>query len=95
MTTHKPVVPVPSEENPVRIVERPDGFYWQDKLSEKLYGPFATRLGAMQDMEDQNDNGFEEGESLEDAEEEIGISTWIDPETGEPAEGLPPRISKD
>jgi hypothetical protein len=95
MTTHKPVAPVPSAEDPARIVERPDGFYWQDKLTEKLYGPFATRLEAVRDMEGQNDSGFEEGESLEDAEQEIGISTWIDPETGEPAEEVLPRLNDD
>lgn len=95
MATRTPVSPVPSEDDRMRIVERPDGFYWQDKLTEKLYGPFATRLDAVQDMEGQSDNGFEEGESLEEAEEEIGISTWIDPETGEPAEDSSPRTGED
>lgn len=95
MGTRTPVSPVPSEDDRMRIVERPDGFYWQDKLTEKLYGPFATRLEAVQDMEGQNDNGFEEGESLEEAEEEIGISTWIDPETGEPAENSSLRTGED
>ena len=46
-------------------------------------------------MEGLNDNSIEEGESLEDAEEEIGISTWIDPETGEPAEDSSPRTGED
>jgi hypothetical protein len=46
-------------------------------------------------MEGQNDSGFEEGESLQDAEQEIGISTWIDPETGEPAEEVLPRLNDD
>ena len=27
-----------------------------------------------------------EGETLEEAEDEIGISDWIDPETGQPGE---------
>jgi hypothetical protein len=95
MTTTTPAAPIPSENDQARILERPDGFYWQDKLTEPQYGPFATRVEALQDMELQNDNGYEEGESLEDAEEEIGISTWIDPETGEPAEGLSTRHSDD
>ena len=95
MTTTTPAAPIPSENDQARILERPDGFYWQDTLTEQQYGPFATRVEAVQDMELQNDNSIEEGESLEDAEEEIGISTWIDPETGEPAEGLSTRHSDD
>lgn len=95
MTTTTPAAPIPSENDQTRILERPDGFYWQDTLTEQQYGPFATRVEAVQDMELQNDNGYEEGESLEDAEAEIGISTWIDPETGEPAESLSSRLSDD
>ena len=95
MTTIKPIAPTPSENDQTQVIERPDGFYWQDKLSEKLYGPFPTRLEAMQDMEGQNDNGYEEGESVEDAEAEIGIADWTDPETGDPAEGVSPHLSDD
>ena len=95
MTTTTPTAPILSENDQARILERPDGFYWQDTLTEQQYGPFATRVEAVQDMEVQNDNGYEEGESLEAAEEEIGISTWIDPETGEPAEGLSTRHRDD
>ena len=70
-----------------RIVERPDGFYWQDqKEGDKVFGPFPTLLEAMQDMEYNADSDFEPGESLEQAEEEIGVSGWIDHETGEPGE---------
>jgi hypothetical protein len=94
MTT--PTEPTPSENDQKQVIERPDGFYWQDKLSEELHGPFPTRLEAMQDiMEGQNDNSFEEGESLEDAEAEIGMADWIDPETGQPAEGVSRRLGDD
>jgi hypothetical protein len=82
-----------SEENLARVIERPDGFYWQDRLTDKLYGPFATRLEAVTDMQDQDGNGLEVGETLEEAEAEIGIADWTDPETGSPAEGLPPHLS--
>jgi hypothetical protein len=95
MTTDKPIAPVPSENDQKQVIERPDGFYWQDKLTEKEYGPFPTLLEAVQDMQGQGDNAFEEGETLEDAEAEIGIAGWIDPETGEPAEGVLPRLSDD
>jgi hypothetical protein len=92
MTTKKPISPIPTENDLTQVLERPDGFYWQDKLSEKEYGPFPTLLGAMQDMQGQNESGYEEGESLEEAEAEIGIADWIDPDTGEPAEGASPHL---
>jgi hypothetical protein len=76
-----------------RVIERPDGFYWQDKLTEDLYGPFPTLLGAVQDMQDHDGNVYEEGESLEEAESEIGMSDWIDQETGKPAEDTPTHLA--
>lgn len=39
---------------------------------------------------------LEAGETLEEAESEIGINAWLDNETGEPAEGQsPPRPGLD
>ena len=96
-TTHTPRIPPDYDQ--ARVVERPDGFYWQDELTDKFFGPFPTLLEAVQDMQDQRDsdseNEFEEGESLEDAEAEIGMAGWIDPETGEPAEGSSIRLNDD
>lgn len=77
----------------IRTIERPDGFYWQDKSSNEEHGPFPTLLEAMQDMQSREDTSYEEGESLEEAEAEIGIADWIDPQTGEPAEGLQPHLN--
>jgi hypothetical protein len=74
-----------------RIIERPDGFYWQDKASGEEFGPFATLIEAVGDMEYVAANG-ESGESLEEAESEIGIADWIDPETGQPAEESVPHL---
>lgn len=75
-------------ESPRRVIERPDGFYWLDEASGKQYGPFRTSLVATLDMQGMGsgDEEIEEGESLEEAEAEIGISDWIDPDTGMPAE---------
>lgn len=83
----------PPDYDRTRVVERPDGFYWQDKLTDKLYGPFSTLLEAVEDMQVSDDEIFGEGESLEEAESEIGMADWIDAETGEPAEDLPPHRS--
>ncbi|MHB0926191.1 MAG: hypothetical protein ACYC1F_06790 [Gallionellaceae bacterium] len=91
-----PTTPLPQTlpgYDQTRVTERPDGFYWQDKLTDELYGPFPTLLEAMQDIQDQADTGYEEGESLKEAEAEIGIADWTDPETGEPAESLQPHLS--
>ena len=41
----------PPDYDRARILERPDGFYWQDKDGGREYGPFATLLEAVQDME--------------------------------------------
>ena len=90
MTTAIPIPLTPPDYDQTRIIERPDGFYWQDKLSDKEYGPFQTLLDAVQDMQQQEDTS---GETLEEAEAEIGIADHIDPETGEPAEGLQPHLS--
>lgn len=68
-----------------RIIERPDGFYWVNQDTEQQYGPFTTLLEAAQDMS-YNATALETGETLLEAENEIGINDWIDPDTGEPAE---------
>jgi hypothetical protein len=36
--------------------------------------------------------GLDSGETLQEAESEIGISEWIDPDTGVPAEDNIPRL---
>jgi hypothetical protein len=76
----------PADYDRTQIIERPDGFYWQAKESGREYGPFATLLESVQDMQTSEETAFEPGETLKEAEAEIGISDWIDPETGEPAE---------
>lgn len=81
------IPPTSRDYDTKRIVERPDGFYWHDeKESDRIFGPFPTLLEATQDMEYNAESDYEPGETLEQAEEEIGISDWIDPETGQPGE---------
>lgn len=79
------------EEDRARILERPDGFYWRTEDRKSEYGPFPTLDAARADMLEGGDSGYEPGETLEEAEDEIGISSWIDPDTGEPAEESIPR----
>lgn len=75
-----------SDDDLNRVIERPDGFYWQDKATDKLFGPFRSMIDAIQDMEYNDESDYEPGETLEEAEAELGISDWIDPDTGLPGE---------
>jgi hypothetical protein len=76
------------------VIERPDGFYWEAKKGE-THGPFATLAEAEADM--LAGGAFEEDDvevpgTLQEAESELGVSEWIDPDTGGPAEDNVPRI---
>jgi hypothetical protein len=82
----------PPDFDSTRIIERPDGFYWQSKTGTEEHGPFATLIETVQDMQYRDDAVVEPGETIEEAEAEIGIADWIDPETGEPAEESVPRV---
>ena len=82
----------PPDYDRTRVVERPDGFYWQSEDRREEYGPFVTLLEAVADMNAAGETDYEPGESLAEAEGEIGISEWIDPDTGDPAEESVPRI---
>ena len=82
----QPIPETPPEFDHTRVIERPDGFYWLDSETGEEYGPFPSLLDAVQDMEYNAESDYEPGETLEQAEEEIGISDWIDPETGIPGE---------
>ena len=89
----KKVIPeIPPEYDRARVVERPDGFYWQTRDGGRESGPFPTLLDAVEDMQYNAASDFEPGESVEQAESEIGIADWVDPDTGELAEELAPRI---
>jgi hypothetical protein len=77
------------------IVKRPDGYYWEPKPGS-LRGPFDTREEAEIDriagVVEDDPVDFEPGETLQEAESEIGVSEWIDPDTGGPAEDNIPRL---
>lgn len=82
----------PPEYDMDRIIERPDGFYWLDKATGKEYGPFASMAEAIEDMEFGADNGAADDASLREAEDSLGITDWIDPDTGELAEDSVHRL---
>jgi hypothetical protein len=87
------VIPqTPPDFDKTRIIERPDGFYWASRKSDREFGPFATLVEAVQDMQYQDDTDIEPAETIEDAGADLGVSDWVDPDTGEPAEGGIPRL---
>ena len=103
---HTPVPAVPPEDLPAAdeelsapeegtIVSHPDGFYWVAPDGRQEFGPFATIEDARADMMSAVDSNWEPGEALREAEEELGIADWMDPETGGPAEDTHLRFSDD
>ena len=95
---HAPVSPpaapdaLAADERLARVVERPDGYYWLGFDGHQEFGPFDDLDEALVDMEAAEDEAIEPGETLAEAEQEIGIAEWIDPDTGEPAEDTATRI---
>lgn len=78
-----------------RIVTRPDGYHWIALDGKREFGPFESLALAQADMEAADEFASVPGESLQEAESEIGIADWIDPDTGEPAEGQSPPHLED
>lgn len=78
------------------IVERPDGYYWQSEDGRQDFGPFETYEQALADRDAASEESLAPTAALHESEEAIGMADWIDPETGEPAEGeSPPRLAEE
>jgi hypothetical protein len=88
------MVPEIPQFDDVRVVERPDGYYWQSLDGKRERGPFESLAAAEQDLEIYDEETLEVGETLEEAEAEIGIADWLDPETGELAEEEVSRVEE-
>jgi hypothetical protein len=83
----------PEFEN-ARIIERPDGFYWQSKESGEESGPFASLSDAVDDLEFNADLDIDAPDTLEEAEADLGVEGYIDPETGELEDPSLPRLGE-
>jgi len=70
-----------------QVMLRPDGYHWQSPDGMQEFGPFESLEAALADMESASEEPSEPGETLQEAEDEIGVADWIDPDTGELAEG--------
>lgn len=90
-----PSAPADGEDAaPPAIIERPDGYYWIAEDGGIEVGPFGSYELAEADRDATGDEGPEPGETLGEAEDEIGINEWLDGETGAPAEGhSPPHLA--
>lgn len=90
---------VPAANDPheaAAVVERPDGYYWLSGDGSDAVGPFENPALAAADRDAAEAEAPEPGETLQEAEDEIGIHGWLDLETGEPAEGQsPPHLDSE
>jgi hypothetical protein len=77
-------------DTPPDLLERPDGWYGTAPDGHQEFGPFETPLLARADRDRYSEEAPSEGETVQEAEREIGIGEWIDAETGAPAEGQSP-----
>lgn len=74
------------------VVQHPDGWYWLADSGRQQFGPYATAELALAEMAAAGEDVIEPGETLYEAEDELGIADWVDPETGEPAEDTHTRL---
>lgn len=89
-------VPADEETLVVPIVQRPDGYYWQSVEGRQEFGPFESYELAREARDADSEESIAPGETLHAVEDEIGIASWIDAETGAPAEGSsPPHLPEE
>lgn len=74
------------------VVRHPDGYYWLAPDGHQEFGPFATLQEALDDMNAAGEDSIEPGETLQEAEQELGLADWVDADTGELAEQTGPRL---
>ncbi len=74
------------------LVRHPDGYYWVAPDGHQEFGPFATAEEALADMNAGSDEAPEPGETLQEAEQELGLADWVDADTGALAEGTGTRL---
>ena len=76
------------------LLRHADGYYWVAPDGRQEFGPFATAQEALDDMNTAADGSIEPGETLEEAERELGLADWVDADTGELAEGTTTRLEE-
>lgn len=75
------------------LVHHPDGWYWLADSGRQQFGPYGSAEEAAAAMAAVGDEeAIEPGETLAEAEQELGLADWLDPDTGELAEGTLTRL---
>lgn len=74
------------------LVHHPDGYYWLGAGGRDQFGPYATAEEALAALHHAAEDDIEPEESLPEAEEALGLSGWVDPDTGELAEATHIRL---
>lgn len=74
------------------LVHHPDGYYWLAKAGRLQVGPYASAEEALADLHRADEGDIEAEETLPEAEQALGLSDWLDPDTGELAEATHTRI---
>ena len=74
------------------LVDHPGGYYWLGVDGRAEFGPFATAEEALAELHRADDDDIEPDESLPEAEQALGLSDWLDPDTGGLAEATHVRI---
>ena len=74
------------------VIERAEGFYVQWKAGGRESGPFPSLIEAIDSERSPEEADGDAQDALAEAEADLGVADWIDPETHEPAEERRPRI---
>jgi hypothetical protein len=94
VTAPDPDTSLPIADETSRVMARPDGFYWVADDGRQEFGPFATAVQALAALREGIETALEPGETVAEAEAEIGIGGWVDPDTGQPAEDVATRLEE-
>jgi hypothetical protein len=76
------------------LVHHPDGYYWLGVDGRLEFGPYATAEEALADLHRAEEDGVEPEASLPEAEAALGLSDWVDPDTGQLAEDTHVRLEE-
>jgi hypothetical protein len=87
----------PAASSPIRVADQIAlGEDAAGDEAETPNGPDEFGEGEFAGIETATERESDSVETLPELEREIGIADWIDPETGEPAEGQsPPHLNED
>lgn len=77
------------------LVRHPDGWYWRADSGRQEFGPYRSAEEAAAAMVAVGeDDAVEPGETLAEAEQELGLADWLDPDTGALAEATHARLEE-